>query len=56
LVPSRGTLSVFTTGDRAKVLADRTEDVQVARGAALVMLVAGAVLTGGSAAALPYVG
>lgn len=56
LVPSRGTLSVFTTDSRAKVLADRVEDVKVALGAALVMLVTGAVLTGGSAAALNYVG
>jgi hypothetical protein len=56
LVPSRGTLSVFTTDSRAKVLADRVEDVKVALGAALVMLVTGAVLTGGSAAALSYVG
>jgi hypothetical protein len=49
-------LSVFTTYSRAKVLADRAEAVKVARGAALVMLVAGAGLTGGSAAALPHVG
>ena len=53
---SRGTLSVFTTDSRAKVLADRVEDVKVALGAALVMLLAGAVLTGGSAAALNHVG
>jgi hypothetical protein len=56
LVPSRGTLSIFTTDSRVKVLADRVEDVKVALGAALVMLLAGAVLTGGSAAALNYVG
>jgi len=55
LVPSRGTLSVFTTDSRAKVLADRAEDVKVALGAAVVMLLTGAVLTGGSAAALTYV-
>jgi hypothetical protein len=56
LVPGRGSLSVFTTESRAKVLADRAEDVKVALGGALVMLLAGAVLTGGSAAALRYVG
>ena len=56
LVPSRGALSVFTTDSRAKVLADRTEDVKVALGAALVMLLTGVALTGGSAAALNYVG
>lgn len=55
LLPSRGTLSIFTTDRRATVLADRAEDVKVALGAALVMLLTGAVLTGGSAAALSYV-
>lgn len=56
LVPSRGTLSIFTTDGRVKVLADRVEDVKVALGAALVMLLAGAVLTGGWATALNYAG
>jgi hypothetical protein len=51
-VPSRGSLSVFTSDSRAKVLADRLEDNRVALGAALVMLVSGVVLAGGSAAAM----
>ena len=52
LVPSRGTLSVFTSDSREKVLATRVDDVKVAFRAALAMLLTGAVLTGGSAAAL----
>jgi hypothetical protein len=56
LAPGRGTLSIFTTDSRAKVLADRAEDVKVALGAALVMLLTGAALTGGSVAALNHVG
>ena len=52
LVPSRGTLSVFTSDSREKVLATRVDDVKVALRAAVAMLLTGAVLTGGSAAAL----
>jgi hypothetical protein len=51
LVPSRGTLSVFTTDSWEEIRAARSADLGIALRAGLAMLAVGVVLTGGSAAA-----
>jgi len=52
LVPSHGSLSIFTSDDYEKILAERSAGVRVFLRAALAMLAVGAALAGGSAAAL----